>query len=274
MIPRSSITEWRAQAPWSSDAQVEQDLVISRAIVDLFSDPFLSEHLAFRGGTALNKIFFVPPSRYSEDIDLVQTRVGPIGPIIDRIRERLDWFPDESTRTRSGNLMHIVYSFDSEIAPIERLKLKIETHTREHDSVLARVARPFTVSNRWFSGQAEVPTFALEELLGTKMRALYQRKKGRDLYDFNVAFARATVDDAAVVRCFMTYMENEGHPVTRAQYEQNLIGKIEDDEFREDLEPLLASGVEYDPRAAYAAVMGRLVSRLEGDPWRGATAGA
>ncbi|MGH2469017.1 MAG: nucleotidyl transferase AbiEii/AbiGii toxin family protein [Chloroflexota bacterium] len=35
----------------------------------------------------------------------------------------------------------------------------------------------------WFTGSADVPTFALEELLGTKLRALYQRRKGRDLFD-------------------------------------------------------------------------------------------
>ncbi len=38
MIPRAHVTAWRAKAPWASDAQVEQDLVVSRAIVELFSD--------------------------------------------------------------------------------------------------------------------------------------------------------------------------------------------------------------------------------------------
>lgn len=50
MIPRAAIVAWRRVARWASDAQVEQDLVISRVLVELFSDEFLREHLAFRGG--------------------------------------------------------------------------------------------------------------------------------------------------------------------------------------------------------------------------------
>lgn len=53
MIPRDYITEWRAEAPWVQDFQVEQDLVISRALVEIFSNPVLHDALAFRGGTAL-----------------------------------------------------------------------------------------------------------------------------------------------------------------------------------------------------------------------------
>ena len=56
MIPRPYIAEWQEHAPWKSFSQVEQDLVISRTLVALFSDDFLRENLAFRGGTALHNI--------------------------------------------------------------------------------------------------------------------------------------------------------------------------------------------------------------------------
>ncbi len=79
MIPRDYITEWRAEAPWVQDSQVEQDLVISRALVEIFSHPLLSESLAFRGGTALYKLHIRPAARYSEDIDLVQIEAEPAG---------------------------------------------------------------------------------------------------------------------------------------------------------------------------------------------------
>ncbi len=82
MIPRDYITEWRAEAPWIQDFQVEQDLVISRALVEIFSRPVLHEALAFRGGTALYKLHLKPPARYSEDIDLVQTKAEPAGPSV------------------------------------------------------------------------------------------------------------------------------------------------------------------------------------------------
>jgi hypothetical protein len=88
VIPRAHVTAWRARAPWSSDAQVEQDLVLSRAIVELFADETLATEVAFRGGTALHKLLLDPPGRYSEDIDLVQVTPGPIGPVLEAIRAR------------------------------------------------------------------------------------------------------------------------------------------------------------------------------------------
>lgn len=81
MIPKADIVAWRQVAPWVSDAQVEQDLIISKALVCIFKDTFISEQLAFRGGTALHKLYFNPAHRYSEDIDLVQILPGPIGGI-------------------------------------------------------------------------------------------------------------------------------------------------------------------------------------------------
>jgi predicted nucleotidyltransferase component of viral defense system len=89
MIPQRYIEEWRAVAPWTTDAQVEQDLVIARAIVEMYSDDLLKKSLAFRGGTALHKLYLTPQIRYSEDIDLVQINSEPINPILKRMREKL-----------------------------------------------------------------------------------------------------------------------------------------------------------------------------------------
>lgn len=73
MIPKAFIQAWSAQAPWPDYNQIEQDLIISRALCDLFNSPALKGQVAFRGGTAINKLLFQQPLRYSEDIDLIQT---------------------------------------------------------------------------------------------------------------------------------------------------------------------------------------------------------
>jgi predicted nucleotidyltransferase component of viral defense system len=90
MIEQSYIEEWRLEHPWANP-QVEQDLVISRAIVEIFSDDLLRKSVAFRGGTALHKIYITPQARYSEDIDLVQINSEPINPVLKRIREKLNF---------------------------------------------------------------------------------------------------------------------------------------------------------------------------------------
>ena len=178
MIPRAYITAWRRIAPWSTDAQVEQDLVLSRALVEIFSDSRLSRALAMRGGTAIHKLYLSPPSRYSEDIDRVQIEPGAIGPVIDSLRSRLDEWLGEPRRRQTEGRMTMTYRFESEIPPITPLRLKVEVNTREHFSVLDLPEIPTSVACPWFEGACQVVTYHLEELLGTRLRAVYQRKKG------------------------------------------------------------------------------------------------
>ena len=92
MIPKADIVAWRHVAPWVSDAQVEQDLISSRVLVSMFQDVIINKKLAFRGGTALHKLYFKPACRYSEDIDLVQIVPEPIGGILDVLQEILNVF--------------------------------------------------------------------------------------------------------------------------------------------------------------------------------------
>lgn len=91
MIPNAYLQEWSTKAPWPDSRQVEQDLIICRALCDLFNSPALEGKIAFRGGTAINKLLFQRPLRYSEDIDLVQTQPEPIGTTVDAIRDALSW---------------------------------------------------------------------------------------------------------------------------------------------------------------------------------------
>ncbi|MEX0735309.1 MAG: nucleotidyl transferase AbiEii/AbiGii toxin family protein [Steroidobacteraceae bacterium] len=111
MIPLDYITEWRAHAPWVQDFQVEQDLVISRALVEIFTRPDLNAALAFRGGTALYKLHLKPAARYSEDIDLVQTKAEPAGPTMDALRDALDPWLGKAKWKQSGSRVTFVYRF-------------------------------------------------------------------------------------------------------------------------------------------------------------------
>ncbi|MEW6333649.1 MAG: nucleotidyl transferase AbiEii/AbiGii toxin family protein, partial [Thermodesulfobacteriota bacterium] len=149
------------------------------------------------------------------------------------------------------------------------LRLKVEISTREHFTVLGIRRRPFQVDSPWFTGQAEIGTFGIEELLGTKLRALYQRKKGRDLYDLWLSLTSLEVDDANVVDCFQRYLKQEGLAVSRAEFEENLDSKLRNRPFLEDIGPLLPTGVSYNAAQAGALTGRRLIAKLPGDPWKG-----
>ena len=123
MIPAYFIQEWKEKAPWTEPYMVEQDLIICRALISIFSDEFLASQLAFRGGTALHKLYLSPQPRYSEDIDLVQINLGPIKPIMYRLGEVLSWLPDRVTKQKRYNNT-MLFRAESEIAPVVQIRLK------------------------------------------------------------------------------------------------------------------------------------------------------
>lgn len=262
MIPAARIYAWQEQAPWPDIAQVEQDLILSRAVVELFSDVEARELVAFRGGTAVHKLHLNPAARYSEDLDLVQVAAGPAKPVFQAVRRCLDPWLGEPKRKTKANGIQLLYSFETEVEPVQRMRVKVEVNTREHFSELGLVTTPFAVENDWFSGQADVITYRLDELLGTKLRALYQRKKGRDLFDLWHAFDGGGVDVATIVRCFRRYLGEQGLSVSRAQFRSNLDDKADDDDFRADIAPLLPPDLAFDFDVALMQVRERLVERL------------
>jgi predicted nucleotidyltransferase component of viral defense system len=269
MIPHAYITEWRSVAPWATDAQTEQDLVISRALVALFQDGELSEQLAFRGGTALYKLYLTPAARYSEDIDLVQVKDAPSGRLLDAIHARLDSWLGKPRYKQGEGCTSLYYRFETEIEPVTAARLKVEISTREHFSVFPIEQKLFHVRSRWYSGEAHIPTYALDELLGTKLRALYQRKKGRDLFDQWYAAQHAEVDPDRVVACMLEYLHKEKLSVTRAEFERNLHEKMRDPTFGNDIRPLLSAAIEYDATVAADHVFHTILARLPGETWKG-----
>jgi predicted nucleotidyltransferase component of viral defense system len=248
MVPAAHITHWRSTAPWASDDDVEQDLVISRSIVDIFNTPYLRDRLAFRGGTALHKLILTPATRYSEDIDLVFLVEEGIGPIFDAMRGALSWLNPKPKKNISA-FATMYFPFQTSTGTTRRLK--VETSTREFFSAPRVVAIPFSVESPFFKGTASVRSYTIEELLATKFRALYQRKKGRDLYDLWWAAQQKAVDFDIAYALFLEYWKNDGRkPLMRQQVRANIEEKHKEAVFAE-VKPLLTTEATYDEAAAY-----------------------
>jgi predicted nucleotidyltransferase component of viral defense system len=240
MIPAAQITQWRLIAPWPDDMQVEQDLILSRMLVEIFSNPFLNKELAFRGGTALHKLFISPAARYSEDIDLVRTSNGPIKTIVDALRNQFEPWLGKPQTTQTKQSFKLIFYFNPESSEANRQRIKIEINILETFSVLNRLSKKFSVRSDWFSGETEINTFQLEELLATKLRALYQRSKGRDVFDLWLAMKQTEFDIPKTVQIFGEYMNRGGTPVTRELFEKNLDLKLKENSFLDDIGPLLS----------------------------------
>lgn len=262
MIPRPYIAEWQENAPWKSFAQIEQDLIISRMLVAIFSDDFLNENLAFRGGTALHKLYLNPAPRYSEDIDLVQIKEGPIKPIMERLGQVIDFFEEPRKTQVRGHGAKALYRFNSEYENI-RMRVKIEINCREHFNVLDWVEFPFNVENAWFTGSTKIRTYNINELLGTKLRALYQRSKGRDLFDLDYSRAYMDLETASIIKCFNEYMAfSVGKPPSQKEFLQNIEAKENDSGFTGDMEALLRPEIKYDQIAAFEWLKNEILTKM------------
>jgi len=262
VIPRAHIVEWRATAPWITDAQVEQDLIIRRALVALFSNMFIAENLAFRGGTALHKLFLSPASRSSEDLDLVQVAAGPIGPIMSAVHEVLDNLLGTPRRDQSKGTTTFTYRTNSEIPPVTPMRLKVEINTREHFAIEGFCEHEFTVTSRWFSGTCSIKTYTIAELLGTKLRALYQRRKGRDLFDLWLGLTAGKGDPPTIVKVFKQYLAAEGLTISQVDFRKNLAVKMNHKGFLADTDSLIRTTIPYNPQEAHELIDQKLIQLL------------
>lgn len=259
MIPQAYITAWRKKAPWQDDYQVEQDLIIERALVEIYTDPFLKERLAFRGGTALHKLHLSPAARYSEDIDLVQIKAEPFGPIIDKLRERLSFLGKPIIKQKQHNNT-MVYRFESESGIPS--KLKIEVNCREHFTVYGIQDTKLVMESEWYKGEVLLPTYDITELLGTKMRALYQRRKGRDLFDLHYAMTQTNADPDKIIEAWKFYMDKEGNRVSQQEFIENMEKKLIDKDFLSDMQGLLRPELTYEIDKAYQLTKIKLLEKI------------
>jgi len=266
MIPQAYITEWSHKVPWQTNEQIEQDLILCRALTEIFKDSFLAENLAFRGGTALHKLYLSPQPRYSEDIDLVQIKAGPIKPIIDKLRDETLLFLGVPVVKQKANNNTLIFRLESEIAPVMPIRLKVETNCREHFSVLGWTKFPFSVESEWYTDSCEITTYPLEELLGTKLRALYQRRKGRDLFDLYTAITQKELNFDQILTCYREYMNFVvgNNAPTQKEFLANMGEKMEDSEFLGDISALLRteSNNIYDAQKAYEIIKSQLIEKI------------
>ena len=270
MIPQQNIVAWSKVAPWAEPRQVEQDLIIARAIVQLFSDPFLRGELRFRGGTALNKLHFPKALRYSEDIDLARTKDGASKPIWDRVHDLLDPWLGDPEYFRSQVAPALRYTVAAEDGS-STIRLKVEINEAEITALDPAQTLPFKVENPWFSGAADIPTFSTEEVLSTKLRALLQRNKGRDLVDLAHALEIfPKLDAQRTVDMFGEYMKQK--PIPRWEAEKRMFEKLERRGFLADVHPLLTAEerARFDDAAgkrAFQQVFDGFISLIPGKIW-------
>lgn len=259
MIPALALEDWANTVAWANPDQLEQDLALARLIVEIANDSYLGDELVFRGGTCLHKLHLSPGLRYSEDLDYVRRSAGGIGELLAALRNIGD---------RLGMKVGVDISKYPKAkfrAPFESgagtMRIKIEVNTYERSPARSLVRVPFSVRSPWFTGTADVQTFHPAELVSTKVRALYQRSKGRDLFDLWLALTRLAIPPDEILTSFAPYRPEK---YTGTLAIANLQLKTQDDLFRRDLDALVGRWPDgYDIDEAAALVIEHLLKRID-----------
>ena len=189
-------------------------------------------------------------------------KAEPIGEILDRLRTVLEFIG--KAKVEVGDTMATMkFRFESEIAPVVPLRLKIEINCREHFAELDWEKKDFSVQSNWFEGSCSLTTYKLEELLGTKIRALDQRRKGRDLYDLYQAITKSKLNVEFMLNCYRKYMKfSVGNIPSQKEFIQNLELKLQDKYFVGDIVGLIRPGEVYDHNVAYELVKKELFDEM------------
>ena len=110
----------------------------------------------------------------------------------------------------------------------------------------------------------QVNGFDIHEMLGTKMRALFQRRRGRDLFDlyWALTLAKPAVVPARIIESFQYYLKLEGSAAGRSEFVALLDAHLADRGFCSDMNQLLRVGITYDPQHAGEHVKSKLLSLL------------
>lgn len=101
-------------------------------------------------------------------------------------------------------------------------------------------------------------------MLGTKLRAPYQRSKGRDLFDLNYSRLNLELDYDKIIQCFKEYptFATGNRPPSKKEFLLNIEEKENDLGFPGDMEALLRSEIEYNQEAAFVWLKNELLEKI------------
>lgn len=272
MIPEALRSFWSRRVDWSSDLQVEQDLWLHLFLVGLYSRPELREELVFWGGTALHLLHLAGSDghrmRYSEDLDFLRKTPGGIGPVLTPLGEMIESGGLQYTYETRTTFPKAWAAIPTSLRDVP-LKVKLEFNTWERDLALGIEVHELAVSipeeldvPGWPAGVVYISTPRLEEQAAFKVRALWERNKGRDLFDLWAAVTRGGADVEVIATVFNDNYRKDGFDPVRLL--ANLRGRLAEGAFESDLKPFVRSWppYEYDPALAVDLVSEEIVARL------------
>jgi predicted nucleotidyltransferase component of viral defense system len=206
---------------YAADAGVDLDIaereVILAYVLHILSDQGLLNRLAFKGGTAIRKLFLGQTGRFSLDLDF--SAVGHTDPeelvldLVGTLHEQafhdLTFFIPGPDYYATGDSCGAQVTYQHEWVSAGRFGFQVSFRA----SPLLPVKPMPLRHERYFDwmevAPREVPALHLHEVIGEKIRAAVQRTRVRDLYDLYLLgrqpFDRDQVRRIATIKCWETH---------------------------------------------------------------------
>jgi predicted nucleotidyltransferase component of viral defense system len=257
-VTTRTVRNWADEGGIPDLTLAELDFRLIHALQAVYTDPFLRARLCLKGGTALNKLYLSGANRLSVDLDL--NAMGPkeqvlqertaIGEAVAAVLTRQDPGYDLTYRWRYDQVT--LYARYSPLTAAAPQRLKLEISFIERFAILGQVERPLLASP--LDEALVVNTFHPEELVSTKLRALFDRRKGRDIYDLY----RATdlhLKRPAIRKMVLYYFLRANKVFHYPTFVRNVVRKMAERGFSDDVRGLIRLGGELDWQTACSQVL-------------------
>lgn len=206
-----------------SDRVIEKDYVLTWLLLAL-ADSALAKNLAFKGGTALKKIYF-PDYRYSEDLDF--TVVGDVGPdaLLSGLSDALDHLAKQQGfqfDVPTDRIERRAESLTAYVGFVGPLQARLGTRDVKMDFTLSEILI-FPVAERpvlsAYTDRVDraLPSYALEEIVTEKLCATIGRTEPRDVYDLHFLLQRSDIDFHLIPAAFAEKARSKGVDPSRLQ---------------------------------------------------------
>ncbi len=120
----------------------------------------------------------------------------------------------------------------------------------------------FPIVSEWFNGSTNIITYEIDELMATKLRALYQRRKGRDLFDLWYVANLKLINLERMLEIFRLYCMHDGISISKLEFIKNLEHKKNHPDFKVDMHALLPEELNWNFEKAYQFILEKIIHRM------------
>lgn len=255
-ITPTAIRSWADEIGTANQLLAEQDFRLVHLLAAIAENTDTAQKLYLKGGTAINKLYLQDRglSRLSVDLDfnhigskeqVFKERNEVINQLLKIIQSHNNTYHLEVSEKRyEQTTIRAAYTSLAGSAP---QRIKIEISHVERFPILPTLMKPLSLPRE---GKVAVTTYKLEELISTKIRALYDRLKGRDVYDMWSANRVESLDKTAVRKLFLYYFYRDRKVFNPKTFAQRMQKAISENTISDDVSGFVRPNLSFDLRQA------------------------